>query len=138
MRITGSFLLILLLAVAGMALPAPLPQAPLSVAGATTIDVDDAYRLFREGVLFIDVRMPKSYDMGRIPGAINLPLASVFTAENLASHATPDDAIVIYCGGPHCPFSAQGTGKAVSWGYRRVYFLRAGLPGWKKAGYPVE
>ena len=138
MRTTGPFLLILLLALNGTVLSSPLPQAPLTVVGATTVDVDDAYRLFREGALFIDVRMPKAFDMGRVPGAINLPLASGFTPENLASHAMPTDTIVIYCGGPHCPLSARATGKAVSWGYRRVYFLRAGLPGWKKADYPVE
>jgi len=138
MRTKGLFLLALLFALTGPAFPASLPQAPLTVSGATTIDIDAAYRLFRNGALFIDVRKPKAYEMGRIPGAISLPLASSFTAENLATHAAANDAIVIYCGGPRCPLSARASGKAVSWGYRRVHYLRAGLPGWRKAGYPVE
>jgi len=128
-------LLISLLAGTGIATAA---NVPTTITGATTVDADAAYRLFRQGALFVDVRKPKGYDMGRVPGAVSLPLHGGFDHERLGALASTDDKLVIYCGGPRNPLSARAVEKAVSWGYRSVYFFRDGLPGWQKAGYPVE
>ncbi len=113
-------------------------ESPQSVSGAVTVDVEAANQLFRKGALFIDVRTPKGYDLGRVPGAINLPLKTDFDNDQLATLAAPDDNIVIYCGGPRCPRSAKAVSKAVGWGYRHVHYFRDGLPAWQQAGYPVE
>ncbi len=113
-------------------------NTPATISGATTIDAEGAYQLFRQGARFIDVRQPKGFDMGRVPGAINLPLHGGFDAMSLGMVAKTDDELVIYCGGPRCPLSSKAVEQAVSWGYRKVYFFRDGLPGWQKAGYPVE
>ena len=138
-RQTISAMLLTLLSTLFPPLLAAAPtESPQTIAGATTVDVTTANQLFRQGALFIDVRKPKGYDMGRVPGAINLPLNGSFDQATLQAIAEPDDELVIYCGGTKCPLSARAVNKAVSWGYHHIYYFRSGLPGWEKAGYPVE
>ncbi len=138
MAVTQPTLLLLGALLAFPTAEADFSESPAAVDGATTINVDEAWNLFRHGAVFVDVRMAKAFDSGRIPGAVNLALKHQFTQPNLSLHARPEQPVVVYCGGPHCPLSAKATGKAVSWGYQHLFYFREGLPGWKKAGYPVE
>lgn len=34
--------------------------------------------------------------------------------------------------------ASLAVGKAVDWGYRKVYYFRDGFIGWRAAGYPVN
>lgn len=34
--------------------------------------------------------------------------------------------------------SSLAVGKAVEWGYTKVYYFRDGFIGWRAGGYPVE
>ena len=63
---------------------------------------------------------------------------SVFNEQSLAAESSKEDAVVFYCNGAKCGRSAKCAAKAVSWGYSKVYYFRAGMPAWKAAGYPVE
>ncbi|HOF04599.1 MAG TPA: rhodanese-like domain-containing protein [Syntrophales bacterium] len=50
----------------------------------------------------------------------------------------PDDKgkkLVYYCESDLCLRSYKSAGKAKELGYRRVYVLKGGLPGWKQAGF---
>jgi 3-mercaptopyruvate sulfurtransferase SseA len=48
------------------------------LATAKRIDRDDAMKLVKHGkAVYIDVRSKDSYDMGHLPGAINLPLSQL-------------------------------------------------------------
>ncbi len=121
---------------------APAAQAekvsPESVPGVTTVDGAKAKALFDKGVPFIDVRNDKDFNGGRIPGAVHLDLNKNFTADSLGKHVKKDQEVVIYCNGPSCLRSSEGSAKAKSWGYSKVYYYRLGFPDWKAAGYPVE
>jgi rhodanese-related sulfurtransferase len=33
--------------------------------------------------------------------------------------------------------ASLAVGKAIGWGYQRVYYFRDGFVGWRAAGYPV-
>ncbi len=49
-----------------------------------------------------------------------------------------DEEVVIYCQGPRCLRSSKAAGKAVSWGFTKVYYFRGGFPAWKIAEYPFD
>ena len=112
--------------------------SPEKIDGATTVTVEQAKALFEKGVPFIDVRSDSDWNAGRIPGAIHLDVKNVLSSENLMKVAAKDQEVVFYCNGPSCMRSSQGCTKAVSWGWKKVYFFRMGFPSWKLAGNPVE
>jgi rhodanese-related sulfurtransferase len=121
----------------------PLAQAagvsPETINGATSVDGAKAKALFDKGVAFIDTRSDKDWNAGRIPGAKHIDVEKPgFTEEALGKLAKKDQEVVMYCNGVSCPRSALATEKAVSWGYKKVYYYRLGFPDWKAAGYPVE
>ncbi|MGI9571161.1 MAG: rhodanese-like domain-containing protein [Desulfobulbia bacterium] len=111
--------------------------SPTKVPGATTVDAVDAKSLFDRGVPFVDVRGRESWNDGHIPGAINLYFKTEFNEAGLAAVVTKDRAFVVYCQGPRCLLSSKACGKAVAWGFTKVYYFREGYPSWKAAGYPV-
>jgi len=92
--------------------------------------------------LVVDVRPPKEYAAGRIPGAINMP------AENFVqdmSKLSKDRTIVLYeggesSGGDVCAVS-RAAGRALlehGFSYDQVKVYQDGLAGWQKAGQPVQ
>jgi len=90
-------------------------------------------------VAFIDTRSDKDWNAGRIPGAKHIDVEKPgFTEEALGKLVKKDQEAVMYCNGVSCPRSSMATEKAVSWGYKKVYYYRLGFPDWKAAGYPVE
>ncbi len=112
--------------------------SPLEVHGAQTITSEEAFGLFRKGVLFLDVRKESDWEAGRIPDAVHLDLKRYFTQQNLQRIAQFETPIVIYCNAAKCLRSSQASAKAVSWGYQKVYYYRDGFPLWKNAMYPTE
>lgn len=113
-------------------------ESPAHVDGATTVTADEAYELFEQNVVFVDVRKPSDYDSGRIPGAVHLDVKTAFTRESLAEVVQPSDPVVIYCNGFSCMRSSKATAMAVEWGFSNVKYLREGFPSWDEAGFPVE
>ncbi len=113
-------------------------EAPMKVAGATTVDAAAAKALFDSGALFVDPRRESEFEAGRIPDAVSLELKKKFNEESLAAELKKDEPVVFYCNGPKCLRSSKAAAKAVGWGYSKVYYFRGGFPAWKAAGYPVE
>jgi rhodanese-related sulfurtransferase len=58
--------------------------------------------------------------------------------KNLAAQIAKNDEVVFYCFGESCYRSAHACAKALTWGFKRVYYFAGGFPAWKKAGYLVE
>lgn len=91
-------------------------------------------RNVEEGALFIDSR-PKArrYDVGHIPGAINIP----DTQFEKMSHLLPQDKareLIFYCQGPSCDLSAKSAQKAEALGYTNIKVYEAGIPDWEARG----
>ena len=78
------------------------------------------------------------WQAGRIPGAYHLELKEVFNKDSLSNLVKSNAPVVFYCNGPKCLRSSKSAIKAVSWGFKKVFYFRGGLPAWRKAGYPVE
>lgn len=112
--------------------------SPEKVSGAKTISARQAKKLFDQGVIFVDVRSNKDYAAGRVPDAVHIELKKVYNENTLGEHVKKGQKVVIYCNGHSCLRSAKASKKAISWGFKNVYYFRDGYPAWKKSGYPVE
>ncbi len=119
-----------------LAVSAAQAASPTEVEGATTIDATTAKALFDRGVPFVDVRGGSYYRDGHIPRAVHLTTA--FDESELLEVANKDQEVVIFRDGPTCNRSSSACKRAVSWGWKKVYYFRDGYPGWKAAGYPSE
>ena len=102
----------------------------------TTISVEEAKALLdKGGVAFLDVREPKEYRSGHVPGAINLARGLL---EFKVEKKLPDKnaVVVVYCksGGRSCLSSDT----LVKMGYKNIKNMDGGWKAWLKAGYPVE
>lgn len=65
-----------------------------------SVDATELARLMRAGTppLVVDVRQPEEHALGAVPGSINLPRPKL-EAQIEARLRTPDQAVVVYCGG---------------------------------------
>ena len=113
-------------------------RSPESVEGAITTNAAEAKSLHDRGVTFIDVRNPRFYAEGHIPGAHHLDFKYDYDEASLASVADKDKPVVIYCSGVVFSRSYRASAEAVSWGYTSVHYFRGGIADWQDAGYPIE
>ncbi|MEM7505193.1 MAG: PQQ-dependent catabolism-associated CXXCW motif protein [Pseudomonadota bacterium] len=137
----------------------PVPE---SLAGATVVDDDAAYALWKTGaVAFIDVlpRAPKPENLPEgtiwrekkrlsIPDAVWLPNVGygaiadsthAYFRENLIA-TTDDDTdhpVLFFCLAG-CWMSWNAAKRALEYGYTRVFWYPDGSDGWDFANYPLE
>ena len=116
--------------------------SPEQVPGATTVGAEEARRLWREGVAFVDPRSGTDWNVGHIPKAVHIVNdpggePEELSAETLREAAAKDEPVLFYCNGPECDRSSNSAAKAVKWGWEEVYYFRGGFPAWQDAGYPV-
>ncbi len=89
----------------------------------------------RDGlVTVLDVRPSEEYEVGHIPGALNVPLVEI---EHYLATLPKRQEIIAYCRGEYCvlAFEAVATLRKNGFNVRR---LEEGYPEWKAAGLPVE
>ncbi len=101
----------------------PAGLEPLDAAGLQA-------RLAAGDAILIDVRPEREYAAGHLPGARSIPLALL---EARLGDLPPGQAIIAYCRGPFCTFSAEAVRRLRALGYdaRRadVSVQEAGLTG---------
>lgn len=89
----------------------------------------------RNNVMIIDSRpAARKYDIGHIPGAVNIPDTQFDT---LAPRLLPADKsmrLIFYCEGPECSLSHKGAFKAEKLGYTNIVVYTNGYPEWVKLG----
>ena len=85
--------------------------------------------------ILVDARDSVQYAQEHIPGSIQISYVDIRPGAKLP----PRDArIVVYCSDSDCPISQYAHDALTQLGYGEVYDMRAGLQGWKEAGYPTE
>ncbi|MCX7896935.1 MAG: rhodanese-like domain-containing protein [Rhodocyclaceae bacterium] len=88
-----------------------------------------------KAALLVDSRpAARRYDIGHIPGAINIPDTQF---EKLAPQLLPADKnalIIFYCQGFDCDLSHKSAFKAEAMGYTNVKVYAAGIPDWEAKG----
>lgn len=114
-------------------------DAPETVIGARTVDLEQAKELFDEGAVFIDVRDQQSWSLGHIEGSVNLDFnASEFAVLYISPDLDRSTPIVFYTSSALNIRSAMASFFASNWGYTNVYYFREGFYSWMAADYPVE
>ncbi|MCK8825471.1 rhodanese-like domain-containing protein [Fuchsiella alkaliacetigena] len=83
--------------------------------------------------VIVDSRPESAYNEGHINGAINIPDAE-FEARSDLLPEDKDKKIIFYCGGLHCPLSADSARKAEELGYTNVHVYQEGVEYWRAAG----
>ncbi len=85
-------------------------------------------------VTVLDVRPSEEYEMGHIPGALNIPINEI---EQHLANLPKGQEIIAYCRGEYCvlAFEAVAALRKKGFSARR---LEEGYPEWKAAGLPVE
>jgi rhodanese-related sulfurtransferase len=115
--------------------------------GINPVTVEQAKKLYDEGIKACDARKKFEYAQEHIKGAIstyynekggkkNKKVKWDRSKDRFDVSALPQKCIY-YCNGPKCWKSYKAAIVAHDNG-KTAYWLRAGLPGWKKAGFPTE
>jgi len=132
MRLALIFVVALLLSVVGRA------ESPEAVEGAQTVSLQEAFELFRQGALFIDVRDHASWQIGHVAGSVHLDFTSdEFVALYSSESLDRDLPIVFYCDSELHNASAMASYFAAQWGYTNVHYFREGYFAWLAMDAPM-
>lgn len=124
-------------------------DTPQSLSGATLVDAAKAKAMIEGGAVIFDVRVANEYAEAHIKGAKSVPYKEK-SAKAVDYNAAEDsfdigqlppdkNATVIFaCNGAECWKSYKASVAAIKAGYKKVYWLRGGIPEWKAKGYAVE
>ena len=128
---------------------ASFADTPMSLAGATMVTAEQAKKLADGGTPVIDARLANEYAEAHIKGAKSVPYKEKSGKD--AKFDPKDDSfdlsklpadknapVIIYCNGAECWKGYKAAKLAVDAGYKKVQWLRGGIPEWKAKGYPVE
>lgn len=81
----------------------------------------------RKGMVLLDVRTPKEYSQGHIPGAVHVPLTDIGSR---VKKLKKDKEIVVYCQSGNR--SIWAIRRLIAMGYRNPYNLKGGYNAWKR------
>jgi rhodanese-related sulfurtransferase len=124
-------------------------DTPASLAGVTLVTADQAKKMVDAGTPIIDARVANEYAESHIKGAKSVPYREKSAkAPNFDSKedsfdlsklpADKDAALIFYCNAGECWKSYKASKVALDAGYKKIHWLRGGIPEWKAKGYPVE
>lgn len=95
-------------------------------------------------IALFDLREAGDYNFDHLPGALSLPAYDDFLKTFLRMQqerwpaADPAELpVILYCYGRECIRSRDGCTKLARQGFSRLLWLRDGVDGWTRAGFPV-
>lgn len=124
-------------------------ETPKTLKGATVVSAEKAQSMMKKGVLIVDARVAHEYVEERIKGAKSIPYkeksakvvgfdASVDRFDLSKLPANKNTPVIFYCNAGKCWKSYKACTAAIKVGYRKVHWLRGGIPEWKAKGLPTE
>ncbi len=124
-------------------------DTPTSEKGIVVVDPMKAKSLMDGGVPIFDVRVANEYVEAHIKGAKSIPYkersakavgfdASVDSFDLTKLPADKAAPIIFYCNGVECWKSYKASVMSVKAGYKKIYWLRTGIPDWISKGLPTE
>ncbi|MBA4379961.1 MAG: rhodanese-like domain-containing protein [Anaerolinea sp.] len=126
----GALLVIVVIVAIAFSLKANPDNAQIS---APDITVQEAYRLYQEGVFFLDVREQSEWDSFHIPNTTLIPLGEL---PNRLNELPTDQPIVVVCRtGNRSP---EGRDILLAAGFTNVTSMTGGVTEWSNLGYPIE
>jgi rhodanese-related sulfurtransferase len=109
-----------------------IAMSPSSPPVDPTINDAEFHKAWEEGAcVVVDVREPHEYDVGHIPGAVNLPL-SAFDPDELPR----DKPIVLVC--QSGARSLNALRRALAAGVEDIRHYPGGTSGWRRLGGDIE
>ena len=102
------------------------------------IKIDFAYKLFKQGIQFIDSRSPEEFSEGHIKGAINIPFYGSENYSDVIAEFNKSEIIVIYCRSKECDESTLAGNELFEMGFKRVYVFIGGYDEWTKNNFPIN
>lgn len=116
-------------------------KAPDAIPNTTRVSAEQVVDLVNKTPSLVIVDARKAEDRqsaGWIEGSVALP--NVDTNEQSLSKLVPDKntPVLFYCNGVKCGRSVESANKAVSWGYKNIYWFRGGWEEWLEKKLPVS
>jgi rhodanese-related sulfurtransferase len=115
------------------------------VGGLPAVSLKQAKEAFANGeALFVDARDPTFYELGHIPGAVNLPLRDFeLVFPEVKERLLEAPRVITYCDGASCDgasceISVELTEKLLFEGLNYVEIFTGGIQQWEASGQPVE
>lgn len=108
--------------------------------GIRFVDLVTAKKLYDDRqAVFLDARSSAEYLASSIAGSVGISLMSVVKGEVAIERLLNDKEkiIVTFCSGGECDVGVEMAKELLGRGYKNVYVLGEGYPGWEMAGYPV-
>lgn len=102
------------------------------------IKTDFAYKLFIDGVKFIDARSADEFAEGHIKRAVNIPFYGSENYLNIINSLNKNETVVTYCSGADCDISILSADELFEMGFKRVYVFIGGYDEWTKSNYPTN
>lgn len=101
------------------------------------INLSLAYKLFKDGIQFIDARSPEEFSEGHIKGAVNIPFYGSENYLKVINKLDKNKVFVTYCSGADCDISTLSGDELFKMGFKKVYVFVGGYEEWGKNNYPV-
>lgn len=115
-------------------------KAPDAIDGTKRVSAEEVVELITNTpeLVVIDARKTSDRDSaGWIEGSVGLPDYDT-SADSLAKHVpSKSTPVLFYCNGVKCGRSVKSSKKAVSLGYKKIYWFRGGWEEWMEKGLPV-
>ena len=90
-------------------------------------------RLRADLVTLLDVRPEDEFELGHLPGALNIPFAEL---ERRLGELPKGREVIAYCRGPYCVYADDAVRLLCARGLE-ARRLDVGFPEWRRAGLPV-
>jgi len=104
----------------------------------TAIKLDFTYKLFKQGIQFIDARSKEEFAEGHIKGAINIPFYGSENYLSVINSLNKKEIVITYCSGADCDISILSGDELFKMGFKRVYVFIGGFDEWTKSNYPIS
>ncbi len=101
------------------------------------IELNLAYKLFKDGIQFIDARSPEEFSEGHISGAVNIPFYGSENYLKVINRLDKNKVVVTYCSGADCDISTLSGDELFKMGFKKVYVFVGGYEEWRKNNFPV-
>ncbi len=104
------------------------------------VDADEVMLRTGEGsAIVLDAREAKEYQLGHLPGAINLPVTDFDAVYGEIGESLPRDyPLIVYCQGGPCEESHQLLELLSQRGFQDLYLYPGGWLEWKERRLPME
>ena len=102
------------------------------------INLEQAYKLYKGNIIFLDARENEDYKEGHIKNALSLPYYDFDNYKQILRNIPESSVVVTYCAGTNCDLSILLGKQLFEIGYKRVYIFFGGWNDWLKAKYPIE